>query len=168
MVVGRRARGAAMVLGLLGLVGALALAMAAGGCSSEEDLTTWIPGYTGGQAVGPDGTLVFQAHTFSNDVYVTMPAVERVGLAATPSGACVGCILFEVTGNPTFQIPASARFRLFGAAQTPGADLKVYERYAGADTQVGTAEVASDGATAWLESAIGRGGLYVVAAAPSP
>lgn len=166
MVVGRLARRSALLLGLLVL--ALGLTLSTGGCSGEEDLTTWIPGYVGGQAVGPDGTVVFQAHTFSSDVYVTMPAVERVGLAATPTGACVGCILFEVSGSPTFQIPASARFRLFGAAQTPGADLIVYERYAGADTQIGTAEVASDGATAWLESSIARGGLYVVAAAPTP
>jgi hypothetical protein len=154
--------GAKLVLVLALSAACLVAAVAVTGCSDTSDITSWIPAMVGGQAAGPGGTVVFSPNTFTYDVYVTVTPVDQVGLAPCPDGAVVGAIQFSVTSEPTYLIPASARFRLFGAAQTPGAHLNVYERRAGADTLVGTAEVSTDGASAWLESSIARSGLYVV------
>jgi hypothetical protein len=140
----------------------LVAAVAVTSCSDSSEVTQWIPALSGGQAAGPGGVVVFASNTFTYDVWVTLAEVDQVGLAACPVGAVVGAIQFEVSTEPTYLIPASARFRLFGATQTPGAHLNVYERRAGADTLVGTAEVSTDSSSGWLESAIARSGLYVV------
>ncbi len=165
MVAGRLGRGTPRALAAVGLAAVLALGLLGAGCSSESsDVTSFIPAYVGGQAVGPGGTILFQAHTFFSDVYVTLRDMDANLLAATPVGPVVGAIEFDVTAGQTFQIPASARFRLFGAAQTVGTRLNVYQRYAGADTLVGQAEVETNGTSAYIESAIPRQGIYVVGA----
>lgn len=158
-MVGRRARYALPFLAIV------ALCCGCGGDTGQ--MTTWIGSLIGGRAYGPGGYVLFQPNTFNGDAWVTLYETDLNDYSNTPDGAPVGVIEFDIQGNSTMILPASASFTIPEGTQTAGGLLNVYEARGVNYTLVGQAEVAANGKTAWLDSAIDGAGTFVIGPAPA-
>lgn len=151
----RRLAAAAALASLLVLSGAWS------GCSTSGESSLEIITTAGGWARGPGGDVYFAPGTFTTTQWVEINRVDLTELPDTPTGAPIGGIRLQIDGDPVFQIPATARFRL-SPVQAGGGRAPVYERDGNSYDKVGDASVSSDGASAELDTAIHRTGLYVV------